>query len=207
MVKRIFAVILVLAIVFTAFAGFKSLAYADTNGQAKATIEIEGDAVKQDSEFNVNIVYSGVELGRVKGTLKFDPKYFEFIDGQVDDSGNNLAYFTATGDMDGKISVPMKFKALLGGTGKMTLETTMAITMDEESTSVGQTSKDITIDGENQHKVETKGVDEPKEDEKVISEETEEVPEVTGHPYLIYILGIAGALLLLLVIVLISRRK
>lgn len=203
--RRIISIAIISVIALVAVVGVFDYAHADTKGQVKATIEVADD-VKQNSDFKVNIVYSGAPLARVKGTLKFNRNYFKFVSGEVDDSDFDLVYFTATGDMEGNIELPLTFEALMGGSGAMSLETTMAITMDEESVTVGKTSTDIVIAGKNKNEVNTTVVEEEPDDESVISEPAKEIPEGTGHPYIIYIIGI-GLGLLLLVIVLVATKK
>lgn len=204
--RKIIASTLVCVLLLVAGGGFFEKARAETKGQAKATIEVE-EAVKQNSEFEVRIVYTGKSLARVKGTIRFNKDYFELVSGEVDDADYDRADFTAMGDIDGNIVLPLKFKALMGGTASMSLETRMAITMDEESVTVGKTSTDISIDGANENNVETKSLDEEPTSEDVVSEPTEDLPEVTGHPYIVYMVGIGIALLLLIIVLLVSKKK
>ena len=124
------SIYLILALLLAAMVTVMPLAADDVwASEGSASIDAASQVTKGDT-FTVTVRYSGDNLGRVRGMMKYKTSVLEYISGGSSE-GNGVAVELKGSSDGGDITFSVKFKAVGKGQTKLTLRTSDMYDMDE----------------------------------------------------------------------------
>lgn len=125
MIKRITAVLLLSALLCP-------VCPAAVSGASGASVSMSGDRnVKAGEVLTVTITYRGSSLGYVNGHLTYDTDQLEYLSGGSSQGNAGLVQLKAyADDAGGRLSFPVKFRAVGSGSVVLNLETLESQNLD-----------------------------------------------------------------------------
>ena len=171
-----------------------------------------GDNVKGGEVFTVTVVFDGDDIGRVTGDITYDTDMLSYISGGS--SSGNVGYVELkTAGTGEPREFQLKFQALKEGSTTLTVSATEMYDLNEGYMDTPSATKTVTISGnadEEEIIEETTEPDDTAAEDNLSVDEKDDITTDTAQgsdslaKYIMY--GI-GALVALLVIVLIFRRR
>lgn len=171
-----------------------------------------GDNVKGGEVFTVTVVFDGDDIGRVTGDITYDTDMLSYISGGS--SSGNVGYVELkTAGTGEPLEFQLKFQALKEGSTTLTVSATEMYDLNEGYMDTPSATKTVTISGnadEEEIIEETTEPDDTAAEDNLSVDEKDDITTDTAQgsdslaKYIMY--GI-GALVALLVIVLIFRRR
>lgn len=101
-------------------------------GASGASVSISGDrTVKEGEVLTITVTYQGSSLGYVNGHLTYDTNRLEYLSGGSSQGNAGLVQLKAyADDAGGKLSFPVKFRAVGSGSTALNLETLESQNLD-----------------------------------------------------------------------------
>lgn len=115
-------------------------------GAGGASVSISGDkAVKEGEVLTVTVTYKGSSLGYVNGHLIYDTDRLEYLSGGSSQGNAGLVQLKAyADDAGGRLSFPVKFRAVGSGSTDLSLETLESQNLDGDQ-DMGTPSANMTV--------------------------------------------------------------
>lgn len=193
--------------------------FASVNADAASTVSVTGgDNVSGGEIFTVTVTFDGDSIGRVSGDVTYDTDMLSYISGGS--SSGNVGYVELKKAGTGEpLTFDLKFQALKEGSTELTVSTSEMYDLGEMFMDTPSAVKTVNISGnaideeiiketnpEDDAAEEGLSVDE-KEDtpgEEPVSDEDTENSAVLGKAIMF---GVAGLVLILIIVALLRRRK